>query len=245
MRIALTLLLLMLAAGPGQARQCQLPLITRDSQVPTRFLSCLLDEIGDLKREQARLRRALDDLQGVAAELPGEFRNENGQTTQTPNRTLTEATLILSSRSISETTSLPLKQDVMETLCAETGGCMITLFLRPEGLRETDPASTVATGPCLFDYDATNGAWVRGGACGDDGALAGADGNGRPGGTDGGEIIASAAGACILADSDPGLSVGPDTSLLGRDHARGLFLIAAPSLGSAGLGRFRCELKIE
>ncbi len=245
MRLVPMIVALMLTAVPVAARECRLPLLIGDAAVPTSFLSCLLDEISDLKRDQTRLRREVNELTEALSELPGQFRNEDGVVSADEDRKLATASFRLTSRSTSDTTSLPVDQDAMETLCAGTGGCTVTLFLRPEGLRPADPVDIVATGPCLFDYDPKNGVWVRGGACGEAGALTGTDGNGTPGGNDGGEIVAAAGGACLLADSDPGLTVGPGAGLFGRDHSRGLFLVAAPSLRDNGSGRFRCELKIE
>lgn len=59
---------------------------------------------------------------------------------------------------------------------------------------------------------------------------------------DGAEIIVEA-GPRLMTDAEARRAVGPESGLLQRDHAPGLFLVAAPGRGGQE-GRFRCELEI-
>lgn len=240
--IIVVVLSLILAGSAVNARDCEIP---RNPDADLRpVISCLSREIADLKRGQNRLRRQLDSQSQALREIPGEYRNENGVISRNPNRTLQTASFILTSRHGNSPTSLPLSQNVMRRLCAGEEGCFISLILRREGIGNNTPQDVTVSGPCLFDYDAATGNWSRGTGCGESVPAQGRDGNGSATRDDGAETIAIAGGGCILADSDPNM-IGSQSHLLGRDHAKGLFIIAAPPLRETGEGRFRCELKIE
>jgi hypothetical protein len=250
MRLILLFAAFLVFPVSATARECRVDFVVDafGRGAPTRAsLNCLIDEIDDLKREQARLRERLAAqeaaLEAALAEIPGAFQNDNGRLSFDEGRRLAEASFLLSARQSDGASALALNQDVIETLCSRGGGCAITLFLRAEGLRAADPAPAAGIGPCAFHYNPRNGVWAAS-ACGEGAAARGVDGDGSPRGAGGGEIAAIAGGACLLADSDPRLSVGPDAELLGRDHALGFFLVAAPALREPS-ERFRCELRIE
>jgi hypothetical protein len=252
MRLAAVICLVCLAAFPASARECRLTVRAWPDPVPSSFLRCLLDEIADLKASQSRLERQVgrlrEDLavaQAALAELPGTYVNDNGRVSVDEGRRLASARLILPARQTGDVGALAVDREVIETLCSGTGGCTLSLLLHSDGPLGGGAADVAASGPCLFAYDAQGGAWMRSGDCGAVGNASGTDGNGTPSGDDGSEIVASAGGGCLLADSDPGLSVGPGTGPLGRDHARGFYLVAAPALRRDGAARFRCELKIK
>ena len=237
----MTLIIFFLVCGAAQARACTLPRVDANEIHGLRsFSECLLAEIASLKRDQARLRREVEELQEALADIPGEFRNNNGRVTRLGGQRLVEASFAIDARTREGTAALAIDQAALEDLCAIN--CTITMSLIAEGLREADPAPAFALGPCAFHYGSENRAWARSGTCGD--AISGIDGDGAPTGISGGEIIAEVGSACRLADSDPRLGVDPGARALGRDHAPGLFLIADPSLWEGDEARFRCELTL-
>lgn len=238
----LSIIAFALAGVTAHASNCEIPR-TPDADLRP-VISCLSNEIVELKREQSRLRRQLEDQALSLREIPGEYRNENGVVSRSPNRNLQTASFILTSRHGNSPASLPIAQNVIRKLCAGEEGCFISLILRREGIGNNTPQDVIVSGPCLFDYDTATGNWSRGVGCGESTPAQGRDGNGSATGDDGAETIAVANGGCILADSDP-RTIGVQAHILGRDHAKGLFIIAAPSLRENGEGRFRCELKIE
>lgn len=248
-RIALSIVLF-LAATPLLARDCGSPVFNRNGYISERYVACLRQEIEELKQQQTQIIRSLQALQTTLEEaqealksLPGTYRNRDGQISQDEDRTLAVAFYHLTARPTGGINGLGIDQTVLETLCSSSA-CTFTLSLRPQSLRETDAVVSTIIGPCILDYDSETGVWVRSGTCGPSGANSGKDGNGTPSGNTGSETIAIAGGACILADSDPGLNVGPENGPLGRDHAKGLYLIAAPDFSETTDDRFECELKI-
>jgi hypothetical protein len=237
----LSLIALSLLTGVAEARSCKLPeLAGRDIRGLRSFSECLVDEIADLKRQQAEFIKEINDLRILLANIPGEIENRNGRVTHLGGERLAQATYLLAARSRESAVALDIDQQVLVTLCEL--GCSITLSISAEGLREADPAPVAALGPCAFRYNRKSGAWALSGACGD--PVSGIDGDGVPNGTPGGEAIVALDGACSLADSEPGLSVDADVSSLGSDRAMGLFLLAEPALWLGAETRFRCELKI-
>jgi len=246
MRPLLFALGLLISPHAAQAEPCRLPDATgADLRA---VLGCLQGEINALRREQTRLNRLIAEQALALNELPGAYRNENGRVAITENRSIASAFFSLTSSQTGAVTSLPLDQAVLEQLCSGESGCTIALFLRPDAPRRSDAAPaapTALTGPCLFGYAPATGAWLRSQACGTARLPQGTDGNGTPGGASGSEVVAEAGGACFLADSDPGLRLGPGAELLGRDQGKGFFLIAAPGLRTGGEGRFNCALAIE
>jgi hypothetical protein len=235
------ILIAFLFAGAAQARDCEPPEIDHDRITGLRaFSECLVDEIADLKRQEAQLQGKLDDLQKSLASSPGELQNDNGRVARLGGGRLTRASFSLTSRTGEGATDLGIDQDSLEELCATS--CTFTLLLTAEPLREATPAPVFAAGPCGFHYNAKSGVWARGGSCG--GPVSGIDGDGTPTDKPGGEVIVTAGDACILSDSEPSRSLDVETQTLARDRAKGLFLIADATLWKGAEDRFRCELTI-
>lgn len=255
MRVAIPALVCAVLAAPTVAQGCAdlRPRFPFERPVETReYLRCLEGELARLSREQARLAAALEAQARALAALPADYANVEGRVTAVPGRPVGRAVFVVSSRRGAAAASLALDRAVVEALCARPGGCRIALAHQALEFGFANPRVATGVGPCLFAYDPAGGAWFRGEACGSP-AARGIDGDGGATGTGGGEVIAAAAGACLLADADSGQKSGADGPVLGRDAGPGFFLIAAPE-GEAGTGgtggtggapRFRCELRID
>jgi hypothetical protein len=237
----LILIALCLLTGAAEARTCKPPEVQgREIHGLRSFSECLVAEIADLRRQHAELQREIKELRSLLASVPGEIENRNGRVTLLGGDRVAQATYLLDARTRGDAAALDIDQQILETLCES--GCLISLSLAAEGLREADPAQVAALGPCAFHYNRKSGAWALSGACGD--PVSGIDGDGIPNGTSGGEAIVAVDGACLLADSEPVRSVDAKAQTLGGDRAKGLFLIADPALWQGEESRFRCELKI-
>ncbi|MEM9047498.1 MAG: hypothetical protein AAGC92_02155 [Pseudomonadota bacterium] len=121
----------------------------------------------------------------------------------------------------------------------------LSLTLREAPALSSDAVAVRVSGPCLFDYEPVSGRWVRGFGC-LGGRETGVDGDGsnRTAGVNA-DVIAAAGAGCILADADVRTFSAPGESFFCRDHGRGLFLIAAPSLLEDPAARFVCDLQID
>jgi hypothetical protein len=230
-----------LASGPANAKDCVLPKsdgIRIDGMVA--FSDCVNARMAALENENARLRDELEKVRKSLTGLPGEFVNESGRVTRSGGESLVQATFTTAARRREGPSALPLDLKVIETLC-ETG-CTINLVMEGEALRKGDAASVSDVATCMLRYSGKNGAWSQGGGCGD--AVSGVDADGKPPGKSGGEVIATAGAACLLADSEPNRAIGASDGLLDGDRAKGLFLIAVPALFQGTEARFRCEMKI-
>jgi hypothetical protein len=230
-----------LLSGTAHARDCKPPRTENEKITGLRaFSDCLLQEVADLKREQADLETEIENLQKSLKGFPGELSDDNGRVTRLGGGRLTQASFSLASGTRDSATELDIDQDALEELCAI--GCTFTLVLTAGQLRDAAPAPVFAAGPCAFRYNPKSGVWGRSGDCG--APVTGIDGNGKPTGNSGGEVIAASGDACVLADSIPGRSVDSEPQALGRDRAKGLFLIADARLWKGTEDRFSCDLKI-
>lgn len=235
-----SLVLVALAAGAADARDCALPRVdSYQIEGLLAFSDCVNERIAALENENAALRAELESVRVALKRLPGDFLNEGGKVTRSGGQSLVQATFIATARRREGPAALAIDQGVLETLCSV--GCSITLVMEGEALRKGDPGSVSEVASCQLRYSAKNGAWSQGGGCGN--AVSGIDGDGKPAGKVGGDVIASSGGACILADSQPSRSVGTGDQLLEADRERGLYLIAAPAFFPGTEARFRCELK--
>jgi hypothetical protein len=241
MRLMLTAFFVLAVASNAHARDCN-PADAEGQEIRglRAFSECVIAEINDLKRENIELRREIEEIRKSLTSFPGDFENKNGRVTRLGGERLTQASFSLSSRSREGASGLDIDQKALALICEI--GCSITLSLTAQGLRETDTAPVVAVGPCAFRYNLQSGVWALSGACGE--PVSGIDGDGAPNDNSGGEVIATAGGACILADSEPSRSVDPETGKLSGDRAKGLFLVAEPALWKGKENRFRCDLKI-
>lgn len=230
-----------LLAGAAEARECKPPRVEGTQVFGFReFAECTNAEIADLKKENARLTDVVEKMEKTLAGVPGEMTNTNGRVVRSGGDNLVRAVMSLDGRARQAAMGMNIDQKALEKLCGE--GCSLTLVLTGVGLREGDPTPVFVSGPCAFQYKAKSGAWTRGGACGAE--TSGVDGNGLPTGATGGEIIATAGEACMLADSGPRRPVDPETEALSRDREKGLVLIADPGLWTGSEQRFRCDLSI-
>jgi hypothetical protein len=230
-----------LLSSSAGARDCEPPKrVNEELNGVIKFSECMIDKVASLERENAELRKELEKIRSALTKFPGDLRNEDGRVTRTGGENLVQATFITGARRGAGPAALDVDQKAVEALCAV--GCTVNLVLAAEGLRKEDPGSVNAAATCSLRYTAKSGAWSQGGGCGD--PVSGVDGNGKPPGRSGGEIIAMAGDACMLADSEPGRSVDADGQLLGADRAKGLVLIASPALWTGTEARFRCEMKI-
>ncbi len=241
------LICLFLMPMAAHARECVLPSaqpgLARDV-APRGFFRCILAEIRDLKKKQAELERIVPEYKRLLAELPVPYVNDNGKVSVEEGRKIGSATFILAARQTGGASSLPIDQDVMEALCAGRHRREISLILREIGLFSAEPTSSTVSGPCLFDYDAKTGDWIRGQGC-VGGTLRGVDGESYAGAATGGaDIITEAGEGCLLVDADKHRTIGAARDAFERDHSKGLFLIAMPDR-SEGKTRFRCDLVIE
>ena len=246
MRLFLTLTMFLLYPAVADARTCRLPsgnvsdlgeyLETLDT------IECLLREIEDLKRGQAVLTAEIERLTRQTANVPGEYRNEDGKITVPGSRKIANASFRLTSQQGGGSASLAIDQEVWQALCADGTGCTLSMFLEADGLRLNETADTAATGPCTLNYNKSSGAWSIGTGCNGPDVVRGTDRNAEPGSRGGGELVMSAGGACILADADASRAVG-GIDILGADGSRGFYLVAAP--GTAAEGRFRCVLTVD
>lgn len=262
MRSLVLLFLFAFFAAPVSARECRLYFtIQQGENISTRkFNLCLLAEINDqkrkindlkreindLKREQKRFRRVTAEFERVIGEIPVDYLNEDGKVTVEPNRRIGKAIFMLSARLTGGANSLKVDQEILEELCSRHGRCEISIFFQAIDIRDSNPTNSVASGPCIFSYASSTGAWVRGEGCGSEGSLNGIDGDeavAGPGQHPG--VIAMAGGACLLAESDARSHFASGAQALQRDHAKGLFLIAIPSRREQGTRQFRCILEIQ
>lgn len=230
-----------LLATAALAEDCNIP--RNDGQNVTglgAFAKCMNERVAKVEEENARLREELDEMRGSLASFPGELKNDNGRVTRTGGDNLVQASFSTSARKGQAASGLPIDQSALEAMCAV--GCTIHLALTAEALRKNDPPPVFADATCSLRYTAKNGAWAQGGGCGE--AVSGVDGDGKPPGKAGGEVLAGAGGACLLTDAEPGRGVKEEGQVLGADRAKGLFLVAAPLFFTGPDARFRCEMKI-
>jgi hypothetical protein len=230
-----------LLAGTAAAKDCEPPKrVGEELNGVIKFSECMIDKVAGLERENSDLRKDLEKIQAALKKFPGEIRNEGGRVTRSGGENLVLATFVTDARRGSGPVALEIDQKALEAICAV--GCTLNLALAAEGLRKDDPGSVNTAVTCSLRYDAKGGEWSQGGGCGD--PVSGIDGDGKPPGESGGEAIAVAGGACVLADSEPARSVDADGQLLGEDRAKGLFLVAAPTAWTGTEARFRCEMRI-
>lgn len=230
-----------LLATAAQAKDCEIPRFEeRKVSGLVAFAECMNERVGRLEEENAKLREELEKTRGSLAEFPGELMNDNGRVTRTGGDNLVQASFATSARKGQAAAGLAIDQQALETMCAV--GCTVHLALTAEALRKSDPPPVFADTTCSLRYTAKSGAWAQGGGCGE--AASGVDGDGNPPGEAGGEVLATAGGACLLADAEPGRGVTKERQVLGTDRAKGLFLVAAPLMFTGTDARFRCELKI-
>lgn len=233
--------ILILAAGAAQARDCKEPWFeNKVLKGMGTYVQCVNERLAALEKEKAQLQDRIDKLDKVMAGLPGEMTQMNGRVTRSGGGALTRASFSLDARARQAAMETDVDQQALELLCGE--GCGITLVLTAIGLRDGDPSPIFATGPCPFQYKTKSGSWTRGGTCGEE--ASGVDGDGSLSDTPGGEVIATAGEACLLADSGPRRSVDPADQALSRDREKGLVLIADPALWTGSEQRFRCDLRI-
>ncbi|WP_343082419.1 hypothetical protein [Ostreiculturibacter nitratireducens] len=250
MRLAiLGAILFLIGATQADSRECRLPSprpgVVSEEIPPRSFFLCLLAEIDDLKKRQEELERIVPEYERLVAEMPVPYLNDNGKVTVEEGRRIGSATFTLDARQTGRASSLRLDQAVIEELCTTTRGCRMSLIRRVIGLRQTEPLESIIVGPCLFDYDAVSGAWLRGTGCSGD-AISGKDGDGAVGAkSSGADVVIEAGEGCLMADADIRLAVGADHEILDRDHSRGLYLIAAPERLTTSIRRFRCDLEID
>ena len=234
------LLVLLLFPALAFAKDCEPP--TREGMEIRglfSFSECMIDKVAALERENAAIKTELEAIRAALSKFPGELQIDNGRVTRTGGETLVQASFITTARRREGTVALGADQKALEALCAI--GCKVNLVLAPEGLRDDDPGTAAVVATCSLHYAAKSGACSLGG-CGN--PVSGVDGDGKPPGNSGGEVIASAGGACLLADSEPSRSVNSEGGMLGGDRAKGLFLIATPALWTGTEDRFRCVLKL-
>lgn len=238
MRLALIFSLVLV--GPSLAKDCEPPKKEgREISGLIDFSECMIDKVAALERENAALKMDLETIETALSRFPGELRNENGRVTRIGGDNLVLATFSTSARRRETVASVAIDQTALEALCGI--GCTINIVLSAEGLRKDDPPPVFADASCTLRYTAKSGAWAQGGGCGE--PVTGVDGDGKPPGRSGGEVIATAGGVCILADAEPGRGVAADGQLLGADRAKGLYLIATPALWTETADRFRCDVK--
>jgi hypothetical protein len=234
-------LLLCLLATTAQAKDCESPRMQgRDVIGLKTFSDCMNDRVARLEADNAALREELKTMSDALAEIPGALKNDNGRVTQTGGKNVMQATYTTAARKGQAAAGLPIDQEALETLCAV--GCTIHLAMTAETLRKDDPPPVFADATCTLRYTAESGAWSQGGGCGE--AVSGVDGDGKPPGGAGGEVLAVSGEACLLADAEPGRGVAEKGQVLAADRAKGLYLIAAPLLFTGTDARFRCEMKI-
>ncbi|MEO8529627.1 MAG: hypothetical protein ABI459_00240 [Deltaproteobacteria bacterium] len=187
----------------------------------------------------------MSKLERAVGNLPGEYRNEDGKISVPDNHTIGTASFVLNARQGLSASSLAIDQKVLETICGVSGGCSMSIQFEAAGLRVGETTQALAAGPCALIYNKTTGAWSRGSACGDGADASGVDGDGTPASGGGGAILAAIGGGCLLADANIARTVGAAGDILGPDNARGLYLIAAPTLLKSLSGRFKCQLRLE
>ena len=245
MRLILFLFLILTPVA-ATARTCDVPPRVLSNTVQyleaLDTIECLLLEINDLKRGQTALAGEIERLKRQIADVPGEYRNQDGKISMPGSGKINTASFRLTSQQGGRPVSLAIDHKVLETLCATGTGCAVSLFLEGDGLRLSETAATAASGPCALNYNKGSGAWSLGAGCDGSGVVSGTDGNAEPGGSGGGEVVMSAGGACILADAEASRAVG-GTAILGADGSRGFYVVGDP--GTATDGRFRCVLTID
>jgi hypothetical protein len=232
---------LCLLAAAAQAKDCDVPKVEGRTVTGLGvFAECMNERIAKLEQDNAALREELETTRGLLAEFPGELKNDNGRLTRTGGDNLVQASFSTSARKGQAAAGLAVDQKALEAMCEV--GCTLHLALTAEALRKSDPPPVFADASCTLRYTAKSGAWAQGGGCGD--AVSGVDGDGKPPGKAGGEVLASAGGACLLADAEPGRGIAAEGQVLAADRTKGLFLIAAPAQFTGTVARFRCEMKI-
>lgn len=228
-------------AGSADAKDCIVPeVVDRRVTDLVSFAECVNARLAALEQENAGLRKDLAKAEAALTRLPGELFNENGRETRSGGESLVRATFTLTARRREGPASLAIDQKALERLCG--GGCTVSLVMEGEALRKGEPASAAAVASCLLRYSVQTGGWSQSGGCGN--PVAGVDGDGRPQGRSGGEVIASVGETCILADSEAGRELGKTDGLLTADRSRGLYLIAVPAVFPGTEAKFRCELKL-
>lgn len=233
--------LLCLFVTAAQAKDCEPPQIQgRNVSGLSAFVDCVNDRIAKLEADNTALRKEMETVRTALAEIPGELKNDSGKVTQRGGTSVMKATFTTAARKGQAASGLPIDQNALESLCAI--GCTIHLALTAETLRKEDPPQVFADASCTLRYTAKNGAWAQTGGCGD--PVSGVDGDGKPAGQTGGEVLAVAGEACLLADAEPGRGITGTGQVLAADRAKGLYLIAAPLLFKGTNARFRCEMKI-
>ncbi len=206
-----------------------------------RTLRCLVRELDKLQRENAALKRRLDEIESKMTELPAAYSNVDGEVTREEGRAIGRASFVLSARSTGGANAMAIDQAVLEEVCGRRGGCAVTLGFRQLSLFDPEPKGSVLTGPCQFTYAAGSGVWSVGAGCGD-APSSGRDGDQKASSELADDpVIVEASGACLLSESEPARSVGQDGSFT-RDQRIGLFLVAMPSRQEDGIRRFQCEL---
>jgi hypothetical protein len=235
------LVILILAADAAQARDCKEPWWeNKVLKGMGTYVECVNARLAELETEKAQLQDQVDRLEKIMAGLPGEMTTLNGRVTRSGGGALMRAGFGLDARARQAAMETEIDQTALEQLCGE--GCSLTLVLTAIGLRDGDPTPIFAVGPCAFQYKAKSGAWTRSGACGPE--ASGVDGDGSLSDAPGGEVIASAGDACLLAESGPRRSVDPEDQPLSRDRDKGLVLIADPARWTGSEQRFRCDLRL-
>ena len=247
-RLFMLCLVCFVAASEASARDCSVEKAGFGDRSlilsMVKAVNCLNSEIASLKRRQAKLEKVVAGYERLFGELPAPYLNDNGEITSEPGRKIGRATYILDARRTGGASFVPIKQTVLEELCADRG-CQLSLAIRVIGSFSKEPLESTIVGPCNFNYDSRTGAWLRGEGC-SGGVLHGRDGNGTAGvGNGGAETIVEVGEGCLVTDAGVRRSVGTDPNILERDHALGLFLVAAPDLRTNGGRRFQCDLEIE
>lgn len=241
---ALVVLLLAVAPGAATAQACNFE-VDSFTALPDRVvlgvLRCLVRELDNVRRENAALRRDIEELKALMTQLPANYSNVDGVVTEEVGRAIGRASFVLTARTTGGASVMPLEQRVLDEVCGKSGGCSVTLAFRKISLFDAETKDSVLTGPCTFTYAPGDGKWSLGAGC-NDGPRSGKDGDqsaGDDGTTD--AVLVRSGGACLFAESDPVRAVGTDTGFH-RDHSIGLYLVAMPSLQPDGIRRFECEL---
>ncbi|MEO0918108.1 MAG: hypothetical protein AAFY31_14150 [Pseudomonadota bacterium] len=236
------------APGHSHAATCKFDIhstVGLPDTVVLRTLRCLVSELDRVKRENAKLKRRLQDIEGQVQAVPAPFSNIDGTVTEDPERAVGTATFIVSARSTGGASSLPIDQRALADLCGVKGGCSLSITFRQLSLFDETAKDTVLTGPCQFTYTPDDGAWSLGSTCGEAGPRNGIDGDRFATDDMAAEtVILSSGEACLLSESAPSRSVG-EGGAFQSDFSRGLFLVSMPARRSDGLRRFTCELVLK
>ncbi|MEM9047499.1 MAG: hypothetical protein AAGC92_02160 [Pseudomonadota bacterium] len=113
--------LVSLGALPGSASEaCASPyrgVGLAYSTEPRAFFDCLLREIERLKERQRALAALVPEYERLKAALPVAYLNDNGVVTVAAERSIGQATFILTARRKGKPASLAIDQAVIEALC--------------------------------------------------------------------------------------------------------------------------------